>query len=78
MRAGPLERRFPLFVGLRCMLFHKNGSIPFAVPPTLGLAQNLGFALIDLVADLTQQLLHQTRPTVIIGVDDKGKVPKEM
>ena len=22
MRAGPLDRRFPLFVGLRCMLFH--------------------------------------------------------
>ena len=24
MRAGPLERRFPLFVGLRCMLFHNR------------------------------------------------------
>ena len=22
MRAGPLDRRFPLFVGLRCMFFH--------------------------------------------------------
>ena len=37
-----------------------------------------GFALIDLVADLAQQLLHQTRPTVIVGIDDKGKVAKEM
>ena len=24
MRAGPLDRRFPLFVGLCCMLFHKH------------------------------------------------------
>ena len=27
MRAGPLDRRFPLFVGLRCMLFHIPGTI---------------------------------------------------
>ena len=25
MRAGPLDRRFPLFLGLRCMLFHSQG-----------------------------------------------------
>ena len=56
----------------------QNGSIPFEVSPTLGFTQNPGFALIDLVADLAQQLLHQTRPTVIVGIDDKGKVAKEM
>ena len=56
----------------------QNGSIPFEVSPTLGFTQNLGFALVDLVADLAQQLLHQTRPTVIVGIDDKGKVAKEM
>ena len=27
MRAGPLDRRFPLFVGLRCMLFHNAGYV---------------------------------------------------
>ena len=28
MRAGPLDRRFPLFVGLRCMLFHAPPEVP--------------------------------------------------
>ena len=56
----------------------QNGSIPLAVLPALGLAQNPGLALVDLVAALAQQLLHQTRPTVIVGVDDKGDIPKEM
>ena len=27
MRAGPLDRRFSLFVGLRCMLFHNFGDL---------------------------------------------------
>ena len=26
MRAGPVDRRFPFFVGLRCMLFHTDSS----------------------------------------------------
>ena len=26
MRAGPHERQFPLFVGLRCMLFHSDAE----------------------------------------------------
>ena len=56
----------------------QNGSIPFAVLPAFGLAQNPGLALVDLVADLAQQLLHQAHPTVIVGVDDKGEIPKEM
>ena len=56
----------------------QNGSIPFAVPPAFGLAQNTGLALVDRIAALAQQLLHQTRPTVIVGVDDKGKIPKKM
>ena len=56
----------------------QNGSIPFDVSPAFGLAQNSGLALVDLVAALAQQLLHQTRPTAIVGVDDKGDIPKEM
>ena len=56
----------------------QNSPIPFEVLPALGLAQNPGLALFDLVADLAQQLLHQARPTVIVGVDDKGEIPKEM
>ena len=27
MRAGPPDRRFPLFVGLRCMLFHRRSPL---------------------------------------------------
>ena len=56
----------------------QNGSIPFAVLPALGLAQNPGLSLVDFIAALAQQLLHQTRPTVIVGVDDKDDIPKEM
>ena len=56
----------------------QNGSIPFAVLPALGLAQNPDLARVDLVADLAQQLFHQARPTAIVGVDHKGEIPKEM
>ena len=56
----------------------QNGSIPFDVLPAFGLAQNSGLALVDRVAAPAQQLLHQTRPTVIVGVDDKGEIPKKM
>ena len=56
----------------------QNGSIPFEVSPAFGLGQNSGLALVDRVADLAQQLLHQARPTVIVGVDDKGEFPKKM
>ena len=56
----------------------QNGSIPFEVSPAFGLGQNSGLALVDLVADLAQQLLHQARPTVIVGVDDKDEIPKKM
>ena len=31
MRAGPLDRRFTLFVGLRCMLFHRNCLITWTM-----------------------------------------------
>ena len=30
------------------------------------------------MADLARQLLHQVRPTVIVGVDDKDELPKVM
>ena len=50
----------------------QNGSIPFEVLPAFGLA------LVDHVADPAQQLLHQARPTVIVGFDGKGEIPKEM
>ena len=70
----PPLRIFGHFLAALC----QNGSIPFAVPPALGLAQDPGLALVDLIAALAQQLLHQTRPTVIVGVDDKGEIPKEM
>ena len=56
----------------------QNGSIPFEVSPAFGLAQNSGRALVDRVADLAQQLLHKAHQTVIVGVDDKGEIPKEM
>ena len=56
----------------------QNGSIPFEVSPAFGLGQNSGLAPVDRVADLAQQLLHQARPTVIVGVDDKGEIPKKM
>ena len=59
-------------------LLGRYRSIPFAVLPAFGLAQNPGLALVDLVSDLAQQRLHQARPTVIVGVDDKGEVPKEL
>ena len=38
----------------------------------------VSLALVDLVAELAQQLLHQARPTVIVEVDDKGEIPREM
>ena len=38
MRAGPLDRRFPLFVGLRCMLFHSRD--PFLVAYALADPKN--------------------------------------
>ena len=56
----------------------QNGSIPFDVLPAFGLAQNSGLALVDRVADLAQQLLHQAHPTVIVGVDGKGEIPKKI
>ena len=56
----------------------QNGSIPFEVSPAFGLGQNSGLALVNRVAALAQQLLHQVRPTVIVGVDDKGDIPKKM
>ena len=56
----------------------QNGSIPFEVLPEFGLAQNSGLALVDRVADLAQQLLHQAHPTEIFGVDDKDEIPKDM
>ena len=56
----------------------QNGPIPLAVLPAFGLAQNPSLALVDLVAYLAQQRLHQARPTVTIGLDDKGEFPKEM
>ena len=70
----PPSRNFGQFLAA----LRQNGPIPFSVPPAFGLAQNLGLALVDLVADLAQQLLHQVRPTVIVGLDDKGENPKEM
>ena len=33
MRAGPLDRRFPLFVGLRCMLFHNPVTLMCSLSP---------------------------------------------
>ena len=50
----------------------QNGSTPFEVLPAFG------FALVYLVVDLAQQLLHQARPTVTVGLDDKGELPKKM
>ena len=56
----------------------QKGPIPFSVLPAFGLAQHPGLALVDRVADLAQQLVHQACPTVSVGLDDKGEVPKEM
>ena len=36
MRAGPLDRRFPLFVGLGCMLFHTNPACGTSDPLQVG------------------------------------------
>ena len=44
----------------------QNGSIPFAVSPAFGLAQNSGLALVDLVADLAQQLLSQPMLVLVV------------
>ena len=54
------------------------GPIPFSAPSAFGLAQHPGLALVDRVATLAQQLVHQARPTVSVGVDDKGEFPKDM
>ena len=50
----------------------------FLAPPAFDLAQHSCLALVDLVADLVQQLVHQACPTVSVGLDYKGEVPKEM
>ena len=55
-----------------------NGPIPLAVLPAFSLVQYPGLALDDLVADLAQQLVYQACPTVSVGLDDKGGIPKEM
>ena len=67
---------FRLETGLAAL--RQNGPIPFSVPPAFSLAQHPGLALVDRVADLAQQLVHQACPTVPVGVDDKGEIPKDM
>ena len=71
---SPPLRNFGQFLAA----LRQNGPIPFSVPPAFGLAQHPGLALVDRVADLAQQLVHQACPTVSVGVDDKGKIPKDM
>ena len=70
----PPSRNFGQFLAA----LRQNGPIPFSVPPTFGLAQHPGLALVDRLADLAQQIVHQARPTVSVGIDDKGEIPKEM
>ena len=70
----PPSRNFGQFLAA----LRQNGPIPFSVPPVFGLAQHSGLALVDRVAALAQQLVHQACPTVSVGLDDKGEVPKEM
>ena len=49
-----------------------------SVPPAFGLAQHPDLALVDSVADLAQQLVYQACPTVSVGLDGQGEIPKEM
>ena len=70
----PPSRNFGQFLAA----LRQNGPIPFSVPSAFGLAQHPGLALVDRVAALAQQLVHQACPTVSVGVDDKGEIPKEM
>ena len=46
MRAGPLDRRFPLFVGLRCMLFHTRTE-----PEVEFLPADRGFSYLTRILD---------------------------
>ena len=45
MRAGPLDRRFSLFVGLRCMLFHSLRSMA-AFPNRVGAQSQSGLLIV--------------------------------
>ena len=69
---------FEEFRAIPCHLASEWSYIPFSVPSAFGLAQHPGLALVDRVAALAQQLVHQACPTVSVGVDDKGEIPKEM
>ena len=68
----PPSRNFGQFLAA----LRQNGPILFSVPPAFGLAQHPGLALVDRVADLAQQIVHQACPTVSVGVDDKGEIPR--
>ena len=70
----PPSRNFGQFLAA----LRQNGPIPFSVPSAFDLAQHPGLALVDCVAALAQQLVHQACQTVSVGLDDKGGIPKDM
>ena len=72
--ACPPLRNFRHFLAA----LRQNGPIPLAVLPAFSLVQYPGLALVDLVADFAQQLVYQACPTVSVGLDDNGEIPKEM
>ncbi len=47
----------------------EDGAVALAHGPEVGLVQGFGCALVDLVADLAEQALHQSRGSL----DDKGQ-----
>ena len=54
------------------------GPVPLAHGQTFGLGQDLGVALVDPVAGLAQQALHQARPAEAVGLDDEGNLAEEV
>ena len=51
----------------------QDGPVPLDDAAAFGLGQRLGRTLVDPVAELAQQLLHQACPAEAVGVDDEGQ-----